>query len=194
MAAIRASDDPLIRFVLANQQGRALLDRYRAEVDAPITAAQSRLSRARFAAFGDSLYPDATFTLRISYGSVQGWDERGRPVPPVTRIGGLYERATGAPPYDLAPKWAAAESRVDKNVVFDFTSNNDIIGGNSGSPVIVRDGSVIGAAFDGNIHSIGGSYGFDPRVNRTISVSAAAVQEALRNVYGAEALLAELNR
>jgi S1-C subfamily serine protease len=124
---------------------------------------------------------------------VQGWNERGRDVPPVTRIGGLYERATGSPPYDLAPKWAAAEQRVNKQTVLDFTSNNDIIGGNSGSPVVARDGSVIGAAFDGNIHSLGGAYGFDQRVNRTINVSAAAIQEALRNVYQANALLQELN-
>jgi hypothetical protein len=110
----------------------------------------------------------------------------------MTRIRGMYERATGSPPFDLPPRWAAREAQVDKDVVLDFTSNNDIIGGNSGSPVIARDGSVIGAAFDGNIHSIGGAYGFDARVNRTISVSTAAVQEALESVYGAEALLAEL--
>jgi hypothetical protein len=194
LAAIRASDDPMIRLALANEeQARALLDRYRAEVDAPTVAAQSRLARARFAAYGDSLFPDATFTLRISYGSVQGWSENGREVPHFTRIGGMYERATGSAPYDLPARWAAAESRVNKETVFDFTSNNDIIGGNSGSPVIARDGSVIGAAFDGNIHSIGGAYGFDPRINRTISVSAAAVQEALRSIYGADALIAELN-
>jgi hypothetical protein len=162
-------------------------------VDAPTAAAQSRLARARFAAFGDTLYPDATFTLRISYGSVQGWTANGREVSPFTRIGGMYERATGSAPYDLPPRWAAAERRIDKSVIFDFTSNNDIIGGNSGSPVIARDGSVIGTAFDGNIHSLGGAYGFDPRVNRTISVSAAAVQEALRSVYNADALIAELN-
>jgi hypothetical protein len=194
LAAVRASDDPMIRLALANEeQARALLDRYRAEVDAPTVAAQSRLSRARFGAYGEGLYPDATFTLRISYGSVQGWTENGRDIPPFTRIGGMYERATGAPPYDLPPKWAEAEARVDKATVFDFTSNNDIIGGNSGSPVIARDGTVIGAAFDGNIHSIGGAYGFDPRINRTISVSAAAVQEALRSIYGANELIAELN-
>jgi hypothetical protein len=192
--AIRQSDDPMIKFVLAQQEtGRALLDRYRAEVDAPITAAQSRLARARFAAFGDALYPDATFTLRISYGSVQGWEERGRDVPFLTRFEGLFERATGSAPYDLPAKVAAAERRIDKRTAFDFTTNNDIIGGNSGSPVIARDGSVIGAAFDGNIHSIGGSYGFDPRVNRTIVVSTAAVQEMLEKVYGGQALLGELN-
>jgi hypothetical protein len=194
IAAIRASEDPMIRLALAAEEhSRPLLDRYRAEVDAPTTAAQARLARARFAAYGDANYPDATFTLRISYGSVQGWTENGREVPAMTRIGGLYERATGAPPYDLPPQWAAAESRVNKDVVFNFVSNNDIIGGNSGSPVIARDGSVIGAAFDGNIHSLGGAFGFDPRLNRTVTVSTAAVQEALRTVYGADALLAELN-
>ncbi|HEV2746666.1 MAG TPA: S46 family peptidase [Allosphingosinicella sp.] len=193
--AIRGSDDAMIKFALAHQEaGRAILDRYRTEVEAPITAAQSRLARARFAAFGDSLYPDATFTLRISYGAVAGWTERGRPVPPVTRIGGMFERATGAAPYDLPVKWAAAERRLDKRTVFDFTTTNDIIGGNSGSPVIVRDGSVIGAAFDGNIHSIGGSYGYDPRLNRMIAVSAAAVEEALGEIYGGGALLKELSR
>jgi hypothetical protein len=192
--AIRQSDDPMIKFALAHQDAsRAVLDRYRTEVEAPITAAQSRLARARFAAAGDSLYPDATFTLRISYGSVQGWTESGRKVEPVTRIAGLFERATGAPPYDLPARIAAAERRLDKRTVYNFTTNNDIIGGNSGSPVIARDGSVIGAAFDGNIHSIGGSYGFDPRVNRTIVVSTAAVQEALDKVYGGQALLRELN-
>ena len=192
--AIRASDDPMIRFALANEErARPLLDRFRAEYDAPVTGAQSRLARARFAAYGDAVYPDATFTLRISYGSVQAWNERGRDLAPVTRIGGMYERATGNAPYDLPAKWAAAETRVNKNVVLDFTSNNDIIGGNSGSPVIARDGSVIGAAFDGNIHSIGGAYGFDQRVNRTISVSTAAIQEALRNVYQAQGLVDELN-
>jgi hypothetical protein len=195
LAAVQASDDPLIRFALANEAiARPILDRFRAEVDAPTTAAQSRLARARFAAYGDTLYPDATFTLRISYGSVQGWTERGRDVPPVTRIGGMYERATGAPPFDLPARWAAAESRVNKQTVLDFTSNNDIIGGNSGSPVVGRDGSVIGAAFDGNIHSLGGSYGFAPTDNRTISVSTAAIQEALRTVYDAPHLIAELNR
>jgi hypothetical protein len=193
LAAIRRSDDPMIKLALVSEDlGRDQLERYRAEVEAPITAAQSRLARARFAAFGDTLYPDATFTLRISYGSVQGWTENGDKIGPFTRFGGLFERATGADPYDLPAKFAAAERRIDKRRIYDFTTNNDIIGGNSGSPVIARDGSVIGAAFDGNIHSIGGSYGFDPRLNRTIVVSAAAVDEALTNIYEGAALRREL--
>jgi hypothetical protein len=193
MAAIRASDDPLIRFVLKNDAAaRAVRAQYAAKVDAPITAAQARLAQARFAAFGADNYPDATFTLRISYGKVAGWTERGRPVPFETKVGGLYARATGQAPFVLAKGYAAARPRLDLDVPFDFVTTNDIIGGNSGSPVIARDGSVIGAAFDGNIHSLGGNFGYDPALNRTVVVSAAAVQQALENVYPAPALVREL--
>jgi hypothetical protein len=193
LQAVRQSADPLLKFVLGNDDAaRALLDRYRAEVDAPTTAAQSRLARARFAVYGEDLYPDATFSLRISHGAAQGWKERERDVPFTTNYAGLFERATGALPYEVAAKFVSAEAKLDKATVFNFTTTNDIIGGNSGSPVIARDGSVIGAAFDGNIHSIGGSYGFDARVNRTIVVSAAAVQEALEEIYNAPELVREL--
>lgn len=191
--AVKASKDPLIQFVLASDDdARAVKTRYRDEYDAPVTAAQSRLAQARFAVYGDALYPDATFTLRISYGAVKGWTYQGTNVPETTNFGGLYERATGAPPFDLPKKWAAAESKIDKSRVFNFVTTNDIIGGNSGSPVIAADGSVIGAAFDGNIHSLGGAYGFDPAVNRTVVVSMGAVDEALTKVYPAPALLKEL--
>jgi len=194
MAAIRASDDPIIRFFLANDEaGRALARRYDREVGGPITAAQSKLSTARFAVYGDDVYPDATFTLRISYGRVKGWTYRGTRVSPFTQIGGLYDRATGAAPFEAAPKWLAAERRIAKGTVYDYVTTNDIIGGNSGSPVIARDGSVIGAAFDGNIHSIGGSYGYDAALNRTVVVSSAAITEALKTVYSADALLKELS-
>ena len=195
MKAIRASDDPMIRLALAaDPDARALKRQYKAQVEGPVVAAQSKLAEARFAAYGAALYPDATFTLRISYGSVQGWTYQGRTIAPVTRFAGLYARATGAPPFDLTPRWAAAQAKLDPATVMDFTTNNDIIGGNSGSPVIARDGSVIGAAFDGNIHSLGGSFGFDSAVNRTVVVSTGAVDEALAKVYGATALLAELHR
>jgi hypothetical protein len=193
LAAVQASDDPLIRFALANEaDGRALLARYEAEVDAPTTAAQSQLAAARFAAYGDANYPDATFTLRISYGKVAGWTYRGTTVPFATRLGGTFERATGSDPFNVARGFAAAEARLDKNTVYNFVTTNDIIGGNSGSPVIDRQGRVIGAAFDGNIHSLGGDYGYDGSVNRTVVVSAAAVDEALRKVWPAPALVAEL--
>jgi len=115
-------------------------------------------------------------------------------VPILTTLGGTFERATGADPFDLPKAFAASEARIDKAVAYDFVSTNDIIGGNSGSPVIDRAGTVIGAAFDGNIHSLGGNYGYDENLNRTVSVSAAAVDHALRVIYPAPALVAELNR
>ena len=196
MAAVRASDDPLIRFVLAHDaDARAELTRYRAQVDGPVTAAQSRLAQARFAIYGNGLYPDATFTLRLSYGKVEGWNEPGRGmIAPTTTFAGLFDRATGQSPYQLPPRWLAARAKLDPRTVLDFSTSNDVVGGNSGSPVIVADGSVIGALFDGNIHSLGGSFGYDPVLNRSVVVSLGAVDAALRQVYPAPRLLAELQR
>ncbi|MBJ7440100.1 MAG: S46 family peptidase [Sphingopyxis sp.] len=192
-AAIAASDDPMIRFFVAlDPRARAIKADFDRNYDAPVTAAQARLAKARFAAYGDKLYPDATFTLRLSYGQVKGWDERGKPVAPTTVMGGTYDRATGQAPYQLAKGFVDAESRIDKATVYDFVTTNDIIGGNSGSPVIARDGSVIGAAFDGNIHSLGGNFGYDGTLNRTVVVSTAAVQQALETIWPAPALVAEL--
>jgi len=194
-AAINASTDPMIVYARSlDANDRALIRRFDAEVDAPLTAAQSKLADARFAAYGDTLYPDATFTLRISYGKVAGWRERGQMVPTRTTIGGTFDRATGAPPFDLPPAFAANRAKIDGGVTYDFVTTNDIIGGNSGSPVIDKQGRVIGAAFDGNIHSLGGNYGYDGTINRTVVVSTAAVEEALKNIYPAPALLAELHR
>ena len=194
-AAIDASTDPMI--VYARQidaRDRALQKLVDERYDAPLTAAAARLADARFAAFGDNVYPDATFTLRISYGKVMGWTERGQQVPTRTIIGGTFDRATGSEPLDLPKGFAAREAWIDKAATYDFITTNDIIGGNSGSPVIDKAGAVIGAAFDGNIHSLGGNYGYDGSINRTVAVSTAAIEEALKTIYPAPALLAELRR
>lgn len=192
-AAIDASTDPMIVYARSlDANDRALQQRYDAEVDAPLTAAMAKLADARFAAYGDTVYPDATFTLRISYGKVAGWMERGTMVPTKTTLGGTFDRATGASPFDLPPAFAANRARIDPATTYDFVTTNDIIGGNSGSPVIDRQGRVIGAAFDGNIHSLGGNYGYDGSLNRTVVVSTAAVQEALETIYPAPHLVAEL--
>lgn len=193
MAAIQASQDPMIQYALklADRQ-RALKKESDAVYSGPLALAGGKLADARFAAFGDSNYPDATFTLRISYGQVKGWEERGQMVPYQTTLGGTFERATGAEPFDVAPAFAANEAKIDKSTTYDFVTTNDIIGGNSGSPVIDRKGGVIGAAFDGNIHSLGGNYGYDGTLNRTVVVSTAAVQEALETIYPAPALVKEL--
>ncbi|RIV81359.1 S46 family peptidase [Aurantiacibacter xanthus] len=193
LAAIEASDDPMIRYALGLVPRQRELQQQVDEVYAgPLAAAGAELADARFAAYGDSLYPDATFTLRISYGQVKGWVERGNEVPIATTLGGTFERATGNAPFDVAPAFAANRDAIDPTVAYDFVTTNDIIGGNSGSPVIDRDGGVIGAAFDGNIHSLGGNYGYDGTLNRTVVVSTAAIQEALETIYPAPALVAEL--
>ena len=190
---LAASGDPMIQFVLANDDAaQTLRDEWDAKVSAPTAQAAEKVAQARFAVYGQNQYPDATFSLRLSYGAVEGWTYRGVTVPATTTIGGLYERATGSEPFNAAQKFLDAEDRVNKDTVYDFVSTNDIIGGNSGSPVINADGEVIGAAFDGNIHSLGGSYGYDGTLNRTVTVSTAAITEALRNVYDQPRLLEEL--
>jgi len=194
-AAIDASKDPMIVYARKlDARQRELQKAYNEQYDAPATAAQAKLSVARFKAYGNSIYPDATFTLRISYGKVQRWLERGQPVPTHTVFAGAFDRATGVQPFKLGNAFVANKNKIDMDTVLNFVTTNDIIGGNSGSPVIDRNGTVIGAAFDGNIHSLGGNYGYDPALNRTVVVSTAAVQEALEHIYPAPALLAELKR
>ena len=192
-AAIDASTDPMIQLARKlDARDRELTRLANAEVNGPLSAASARLADARFATFGSGTYPDATFSLRISYGKVAGWTERGQAIAPTTTIGGTFDRATGAAPFDLPAAFAANEAKIDKSVVYNFVTTNDIIGGNSGSPVLDKAGTVIGAAFDGNIHSLGGNYGYDGTLNRTVVVSAAALTEAMRTIYPSPALLAEL--
>ena len=188
-----AAADPLLAFIVANDDAaKAIGDRWAAEVNAPTARAAEKVAQARFAVYGTNQYPDATFSLRLSYGQVAGWTYRGVTVPAFTYMGGLYERATGAEPFNAAQAFLDNQSRVNMETVYDFSSTNDIIGGNSGSPVINAAGEVIGAAFDGNIHSLGGSYGYDAELNRTVTVSTAAITEALRNIYPSPHLLEEL--
>jgi hypothetical protein len=169
--------------------------RFRTEVEGPIVRAQERIARARFQLLGASVYPDATFTLRLSYGSVQGWDDPdGRQVAPFTTTAGLWTRATGAFPFALPASWEAARDRLDPSTIFNLSSTQDIIGGNSGSPLLDRQGRVVGAVFDGNIHSLGGEYFYDGRLNRTVTVASTIIEEALVDVYGMEGLAAELRR
>jgi hypothetical protein len=193
LKAVMASTDPMIQYVLKiDPQARALRTAYDEQVTGPTTQAAEKIAKARFAIYGDTLYPDATFTLRLSYGQIAGWTYRGVTVPPFTTFSGLYDRATGQEPFDLDARWIAAKDKLNPDTVFDISSTNDIIGGNSGSPLINARAEVIGAVFDGNIHSLGGDYGYDAAINRSVTVSTAAITEALRKVYGAQALASEL--
>jgi hypothetical protein len=193
VAAIQASKDPLIQLALRlDPDARAARAAWETKVSGPIDRAAERIARARFAVYGDEIYPDATFTLRLSYGQVAGWTYRGQTIAPSTTFAGLYDRATGSEPFQLPARWTAAKGKVDPSTVFNFVTTNDIIGGNSGSPVVNAAGEVLGAVFDGNIHSLGGNYGYDGAINRTVAVSTAAVTEALTKVYGQTGLVREL--
>jgi Peptidase S46 len=192
-AAIAASDDPMIRLALdVDAESRAVRKRYEDEVEAPTRLATEKIARARFAIFGTDVYPDATFTLRLNFGAVQGWNEDGTMVEPFTRLERVFERATGQDPFRVPASWEAVKSRLDLKTPFNFATNNDIVGGNSGSPMVNARGEIVGLAFDGNIHSISGAYWFDTARNRTIGVHPAIMREALSKVYAADALLQEL--
>src|SRR5258706_7992987 len=155
-AAVEKSDDPMIRFVLkTDASARTVRKAYEERVSGPTDRAAERIARARFAVYGSSVYPDATFSLRLSYGKIAGWSEKGRAVPSFTSYAGLFDRATGKFPFDLAPRWVEGKSKLDLKTAFDMSSDNDIIGGNSGSPLINAKGEVVGAIFDGHIHSLG---------------------------------------
>jgi len=191
--AVAKSNDPFIVLArLVDAESRALRKRYEDEVEAVEDANAERLAKVRFAQSGAGAYPDATFTLRLSHGEVKGWTDKGRAVAPFTDIGGAFKRHTGAPPFALPKSWLDARDRLDPAQRFNFVTTNDIIGGNSGSPLINRSAEVVGLAFDGNIHSLGGAFWFDERLNRTVAVHSGAILEALRKVYGADALAKEL--
>ena len=191
--AVAQSTDPFIQLALAiDPAGRALRKQMEAEVDSVVLKNTELIAQARFAQLGTGLYPDATFSLRLSYGEVKGWLEQGRAVAPFTNVGGAFRRHTGAAPFALPPAWLAAKDQLDPAQPMNFVTDNDIVGGNSGSPVINRRAEIVGLVFDGNIESIGGAYGFDERNNRMVAVHSSFMLEALRKVYGANTLVEEL--
>ncbi len=191
--AVSATADPLVAFAKTlDPEARAIRKIYENEVDAVVKRAHELIAEARFAVRGRTTYPDATFTPRLSYGTVKGWKEGTKEIRPFTTLGGAYERATGRDPFALPESWLSAKGRLDLATPFDFVTTNDIIGGNSGSPVFDRDSKVVGVIFDGNIHSLGGDYGFDEATNRAIAVDSAAILEALEKIYGAQRLVEEL--
>ena len=192
-AAINASNDPMIRIAkLVDTEARAVRKQYEDEVEAVVDAASEKIAAARFAAFGTSVYPDATFTLRLNYGSVQGWNEAGKPVAPFTTLGRAFERATGSDPFRLPDSWVSKRAQLDMSTPFNISTTSDIVGGNSGSALISAKGEIVGLIFDGNIHSISGSFWFDTAKNRAIAVHPAIMRTALTQIYGATAVAREL--
>jgi hypothetical protein len=195
-AAVAASDDAMI--VLARQ-----LDPMRREaikwsednVSSVLERAGEQLGKARFAVYGKTTYPDATFTLRLSYGQVQGYPMNGTKAPYKTTFYGLYNRALGFDlegPFALPPRYTEGRDKLDLATPLDFVTTNDVVGGNSGSPVINRQAEIVGLVFDGNIESLIGDFVYDGAANRTVAVHTAAMTEALRKLYHASALVGEL--
>jgi hypothetical protein len=194
-AAVTASTDPMIELWRSvDPDARALRKTYEDNVEGPLSNATERIARARFATLGTSVYPDATFTLRLNYGTVQGWNENGTQVEPFTRLSRAFERATGSDPFRIPDSWQRVRDKLDMTTPFNLSTNSDIVGGNSGSPLINARGEVVGLLFDGNIHSISGAFWFDTALNRAIAVHPAIMREALSKVYGADALLGELTK
>jgi hypothetical protein len=158
--------------------------------------AYGKIAQAVFATEGESAYPDATFTLRLSYGAVKGFvNENGQTITPFTDIRGLYVRADQhgqKPPYKYPESWAKARSSLNLSTPYNFVTTNDIVGGNSGSPVINARGELVGLIFDGNIQSLPGYFVYDGGVNRAVAVDVRAMIDAMRKVYQAEALVSEL--
>ena len=195
-AAVEASTDPMI---MAARRTDPLAREYfrwqQTEVQSVLTQAGEKLGKARFLVYGKDTYPDATFTLRLSYGAVKGYPYNGTIAPPFTTFYGLYDRAasfSNQPPFDLTAKEAAGRDKLDLSTPFDFVSTGDIIGGNSGSPVVNREGELVGLIFDGNIESLAGDFVYDDTKNRAVAVHSAGMIEGLRKLYGADALADEL--
>jgi len=195
-AAVAASTDPMI--VAARRVDpvvREMNRKIRDTVDSVLTPAGEKLGKARFLVYGKNAYPDATFTLRLSYGTVDGFPYNGTIAPPITTFYGLYDRADSfgdKAPFNLTPKEAAGLGKLDLSTPLDFVSTGDIIGGNSGSPVVNREGELVGLVFDGNIESLAGDFVYDGSKNRAVAVHSAGMIEGLRKLYGADALADEV--
>jgi hypothetical protein len=195
-AAVAASSDPMM--VLARKTEpffREIRNAFEENVESVMTPASEKLAKARFAIYGKAVYPDATFTLRLAYGTVASYPMNGTKAPTKTTFYGLYDRSAGfdnKPPFNLTPRFVERKDRIDLSTPLNFVSTADIIGGNSGSPVINRNGEFVGIIFDGNIESLIGNFVYSDTANRAIAVHSAAIVEVLRKVYDAGALADEL--
>ncbi len=197
-AAIDASSDPMIAFAkLVDAPARALRKAYEERVDEPLRQGYAKLARARFAVYKDSVYPDATFTLRLAFGEVKGYEEDGRKIPWTTTLGGTFAHAADhqyRPPFNLPKSWLDNKDKLNAATPFNFVSTADIIGGNSGSPVVNRAGEFVGIIFDMNLESLVYRFAYTDVGARAVSVHSEGIIEALKTVYGAQKLVEELGR
>jgi peptidase S46-like protein len=196
-SAVQASTDPLIVLMRAiDPDARAVRQQYDDKVDAVERRDGAAIAKARFATSGFNQPPDATFTLRLSYGAVKGYEENGKKIPYFTTMGGAFQHAAehdNKPPYQLPPSWMSARSKLKLSTPFNYVSTADIIGGNSGSPTVNTKGEVVGIIFDGNIQSLAWNFAYNDKQARAVHVDSRGIQEALRTIYGATALADELS-
>jgi hypothetical protein len=194
--AIQDSTDPMIQLArLIDPESRRIRQAFEQQVDEPQREAYGKIANARFAIYGSSIYPDATFTLRLAFGQAKGYSEGGQKIPWATTLGGAYEHAAehnNKEPFELPTIWNDRKSQLNLSTPFNFVSTADIIGGNSGSPVINRQGELVGIIFDGNIESLVLDYAYDDQTSRAVAVHSAGILEALRKIYQANRLVTEL--
>ncbi|OQY97427.1 MAG: hypothetical protein B6D36_18620, partial [Planctomycetes bacterium UTPLA1] len=194
--AISESDDTMIK--LAREMDpiiRKTRKRYEDGYESTETGAYAKIAQALFDMHGDKVYPDATFTLRLALGTVMGYEEPGRTVPAMTTLRGLFKLAAqkeNQPPYDLPPRWVEKKDALDLSVPFNFVCTNDIIGGNSGSPIFNKNAEIVGIVFDGNIYGLVWDFQFDQKRARAVGVHSRAIIEALQKVYEADSLVSEI--
>jgi len=192
-SALTASDDPAIVIIRTiDDAARAARKKYEDSIEAPMRQLGEKVAQATFAARGTSRYPDATFTLRLSVGVAKGYTENGKTIPYATDFDGMYKHATGRDPFKLPQRWLDKRAQLTGTTHLNFVSTDDIIGGNSGSPVVNAQGELVGLIFDGNISSLPNNFVYREVTERAVSVVSDAMLEALRKVYGADALAAEL--
>jgi hypothetical protein len=198
LAAIEACDDPMIKLALAvDADARAVRKIHEDQVEGVERTNYALIAKSHFDQNGAAVYPDATFTLRLAFGTVKGYELAGRDIPPFTTIGGAFSHAKAhgdQPPYELPKSWFIARDsgKLKLETPLNFVSTADIIGGNSGSPVVNRDNEIVGLIFDGNIQSLVLDFGYDDKVARAVSVDSRAIIEALRSIYQADRLVTEL--
>ena len=195
-AAVQASSDPMIVLMRnIDPAARELRKQYDDQVDSVEKRAGAKIARTRFAHSGYDQPPDATFTLRLSYGTVKGYEENGKKIPYFTELGGAYQHASengNKPPYQLPESWMKSKSNLRLDTPLDYVSTADIIGGNSGSPTVNKKGEVVGIIFDGNIQSLAWNFIYEDKQARSVHVDSRGIVEALRQIYGATALVDEL--
>jgi hypothetical protein len=197
-SAISGSTDAMIQLARAiDPRARELRTQFEQQYEEPQRQAYAKVAAARFAVFGSTTYPDATFTLRLAFGTVKGYEDEGRKIEPWTTIGGTFKHAEAhgsKEPFELPESWLKSRDKLKADTPFNFVSTADIIGGNSGSPVVNKAGELVGIIFDGNIQSLVLDFMYTDTVARAVSVHSSGIMEALRKVYGATALADELGR